>query len=107
MNISFEDFKKIDLRVARILEVERIEDSEKLFKIKIDVGGEERILVSGVSNYYEPKDLIQKQVIVILNLEPKIIFGVESHGMILFARDKEKPIVLSPEEEVADGAIIS
>ncbi len=107
MNISFEDFKKIDLRVARILEVEKIEDSEKLFKVKIDVGGEERILVSGVSNYYKPEDLIQKQVIVILNLEPKIIFGVESHGMILFARDKGKPIVLSPEEEVADGAIIS
>lgn len=107
MNISFEDFKKIDLRVARILEVEKIEDSEKLFKVKIDVGGEERILVSGVSNYYKPEDLIQKQVIVILNLEPKIIFGVESHGMILFVRDKEKPIVLSPEEEAIDGAIIS
>ncbi|MDD3032529.1 MAG: methionine--tRNA ligase subunit beta [Candidatus Pacebacteria bacterium] len=106
-NISFEDFKKIDLRVVKIIAVEKIEDSQKLLKIKVSVGEEERTVVSGVAEYYSSEDLIGKEVIMILNLAPKIIFGVESHGMLLFSKKEDKPIVLKPEEEVLPGEIIS
>lgn len=107
-NISFEDFKKVDLRVAKIITAEKLEDSQKLLKIKVSVGeDEERVVVSGVAEYYSPEDLIGKEVVIVLNLEPKVIFGVESHGMLLFSKKDGKPIALKPEEEVLPGSIIS
>ncbi len=106
-NISFEDFKKLDLRIAKILSAELIEGSTRLLKLEVDVGEEKRTIVSGVAEYYVEADLIGKEVIVVLNLEPKVIFGIKSQGMILFAKQGDRPIILKPEEEVASGAIIS
>jgi len=106
-NISFEEFKKVELRVAKVLSAEKVEGSQKLLKLEVDTGEEKRIVVSGVAEHYKEEDLIGISVILVLNLEPKIIFGIESHGMILFAKKGDKPIILKPEEEVAPGAIIS
>ena len=104
--INFEDFQKLDLRIGKIISAEKIEKSNKLLKFEVDLGEEKRIIVSGVAEYYEPEYFLEKQVVVILNLEARIIFGVESQGMILFAKS-DKPIILSPEESVDPGVIIS
>jgi len=107
-NISFEDFKKVDLRIAKILEAEKVEESYKLLKLKVSVGEDlERTIVSGVAEYYTPKELIGKEVVIVFNLEPKIIFGIESCGMLLFSKKEDKPIALIPEEEINPGSIIS
>ncbi|MDD4358225.1 MAG: methionine--tRNA ligase subunit beta [Candidatus Pacebacteria bacterium] len=106
-NISFEEFKKMDLRIAEILSAEKVEDSHKLLKLEVDLGEEKRTVVSGVAEYYEPSYLIGSQVVIITNLEPRTIFGIESQGMILFVKDEDKPIILKPEDKVAPGSIIS
>lgn len=76
--ISFEDFKKIDLRVAKILSAEEIEGAEKLLKLQIDLGGETRQIVSGIKESHKPEDLVGKEIIVVANLEPRVLKGVES-----------------------------
>jgi len=106
-NISFEEFKKIDLRVVKILSVEKVEGSKKLLKIEVDTSEEKRTVISGVAEFYSEEDLIGKEVIMVLNLEPKVIFGVESHGMLLFTKKDGRAIILNPGEEVAPGSIIS
>lgn len=104
--IEFNEFKNVDLRVGRILEAEKVEKSDKLLKFLVDLGEEKRVIVSGVAEHYYPEDMINKEVVVVLNLKPREIFGIESQGMILFA-NSSKPIILKPEEEVVPGAIIS
>lgn len=81
--ISFADFQKLDLRVARILSAEPIEGADRLLKLQVDLGTEKRQLVAGIAEHYKPEALVGKQVIVVANLEPATIRGVESHGMIL------------------------
>jgi methionine--tRNA ligase beta chain len=104
--ISFEEFKKIDLRVARVLEAESMENSEKLLKLKIDIGGEERQLLAGIKQFYNPKDLPGREIVVVANLESKKIMGLESQGMLLAASDEGKPVLLLPENEVPPGTRI-
>lgn len=103
--INFDDFKKMDLRVAKITEAERIEGSNKLLKIKVNLGKEQRQIISGIADFYTPENLIGKEIIIIANLEPRIIFGNESQGMLL-ATDGEKPVLLTPNEEVNPGVRI-
>ena len=81
--VSFADFQKLDLRVARILSVEPIEGADRLLKLLVDLGTETRQLVAGIAEHYKPDALVGKQVIVVANLEPATIRGVESHGMVL------------------------
>ena len=81
--ISFADFQKLDLQVARILSAEPIEGADRLLKLQVDLGTEKRQLVAGIAEHYKPEALVGKQVIVVANLEPATIRGVESHGMIL------------------------
>lgn len=83
--ITIDDFEKIDLRVVKVLECEKMKGSDKLLKFKVDLAGEERQVVSGVSKYYKPEELIGKYVILVANLKPIKLRGVESHGMILYA----------------------
>jgi methionine--tRNA ligase beta chain len=106
MTITFEDFKKIDLRVGKILEAEKIEGSEKLLKLIVDLGKEKRQLVAGIGKYYKPEDLIGKEIVVVANLEPKKIMGIESQGMLLAADKDGEPVILSPEKEVLPGTIV-
>jgi len=102
--IKFEDFKKLDLRVGKIIEAERVEGSEKLIKLKVDIGGEERQLIAGIGKIYSPEDLIEKEIIVLANLEPKVLFGIESQGMLLAAEDGENISLLMPDKEVKPGS---
>jgi len=102
-NINFENFQKIDLRVAKVITTEKIEGSEKLLKLEIDLGEEKRQLVAGISQFYGPEELVGREIVVVANLEPKKIKGVESQGMLLAADDKGKPILLKPDEEVPPG----
>jgi methionine--tRNA ligase beta chain len=104
--ISFEDFQKIDLRVAKIIKAEKIEGSEKLLNLEIDLGSEKRQIVAGISQFYEPEDLIGKEIVVVANLEPKKLMGIESQGMLLAAEKDGKPVILIPEKEVPPGTKI-
>jgi len=104
--ISFDDFKKLDIRIGRIIAAERVQNTEKLLKIEIDVGTEKRQLVAGIAQSYEPDALIGKEIPVLLNLEPRTIRGVESHGMILAAVMDGKAVLMHPDKEVPPGSII-
>ena len=104
--ISFDDFQKIDLRVAQVIEAKRVKKSDKLLKLKIDVG-EERTIVAGIGKDYRPEDLVGKKIAVIVNLKPVKLMGVESHGMLL-ATDAGKTVSLVSFDGDADvGAKIS
>jgi methionine--tRNA ligase beta chain len=104
--ISFEDFQKIELKVAKIIEAEKIERSEKLLKLIVDLGNEKRQLVAGIAKYYRPEDLIGKEIVIVANLEPKKLMGIESQGMLLAANVDGKPVILIPEKEVPPGTKI-
>lgn len=103
--INFDEFKKIELRAAKIISAEKIEGSEKLLKLRVDLGDEKRQLVAGIGKAYDPENLIGGEIIVVANLEPRILFGVESQGMLL-AAEGERPVLLRPDKEVPPGAKI-
>ncbi|MEF8847038.1 MAG: methionine--tRNA ligase subunit beta [Candidatus Paceibacterota bacterium] len=104
--ISFEDFQKINLKVARIVEASRVEDSNKLMKLEIDLGKEKRQLVAGIAKAYTADELEGREIIVVANLEPKEIFSLQSQGMLL-AADSDQPVLLQPDQEVEPGTKIT
>ncbi len=105
--ITYDDFKKLDLRAAKILSAERVEGSEKLVKLQIDVGElGGRQLVAGIGKVYEPEALVGKQIVIVANLEPKKLMGLESNGMLLAASGENGPVLLCPESEVLPGTSI-
>jgi methionine--tRNA ligase beta chain len=104
--ISFDDFKKVELKVAKILEAERVENSEKLLKLKVDLGEEERQIVAGIGKAYSPEELIGKEIVIVANLEPRALMGIESNGMLLAADGEGIPILLTPDREVSPGSIV-
>ncbi len=102
---SFEDFSKMDLRVATILEAECVPKTDKLLKLKIDLGYEHRTIVSGIAHCYEPEKIIGLQVIIIANLAPRKIKGIESKGMILMAEDADGKLkFVMPSEKINNGS---
>ena len=101
--ISFEEFKKLDLRVGKIIEAERVADSDNLLKLKVNLGQETRQIVAGIAQFYKAEDLVGKEIIVVANLEPKTIFNLESHGMLLAADVEGRPVILIPDKEVPPG----
>ncbi len=101
--ITFDDFKKIDLRVAKVLKAERVEGSEKLLKIEADLGEEKRQIVAGIAESYSPEELMGKNIVVVYNLEPKTVFGIESQGMLLAAEDEKTLSILMPDKETTPG----
>ena len=108
-DISFDQWKKLDLRVGEILEVEDHPQADRLYVLKVDVGGEERTLVAGLREHYEKDELLGKKVIVFTNLKPVDLRGVTSQGMVLAAveeGDEETVVLLTPEEDIASGAKI-
>jgi methionyl-tRNA synthetase len=105
--VTFDEFSKIDMRTATVLEAEKIPKTTKLLKLKIDTGIDIRTIVSGIAEYYEPQDIIGKQISIVANLESRKIKGIESKGMILMAEDKDGKLVLvSPAENISNGSII-
>lgn len=106
--INIADFKKIDLRVATIKTAERIEGSDKLIKLSVDLGEEIRQLIAGIGKQYEPEALVDKQIIVIANLEPRMLMGLESQGMLLAAHGENgEAILLAPDKLSFNGSSIS
>ncbi|MBP9018203.1 MAG: methionine--tRNA ligase [Bacteroidales bacterium] len=104
---SIEDFMKMDIRTATVLEAERVPKTDKLLKLTIDTGIDVRTIVSGIAEYYTPEVMVGKQICILANLTPRKIKGIESKGMILMAKEKNgKMRIVSPEEVVANGSVI-
>lgn len=106
--IDINEFSKVDLRVGLVKHAERVPGSRKLIKLIVDLGSEERQVLAGLAEFYDPKELIGKYVIVVANLKPKKMMGLESKGMILAAGcgPDEKPVVLTTLEPVKPGTKI-
>ncbi len=107
--ITFDDFTKLDLRVAKVLEAWEHPNADRLLILKIDLGTEQRQLVAGLKGYYQPEDLVGRLIVVVKNLAPRKMRGEESQGMLLAASDEEKSqvILLSPSADIAPGARVS
>ncbi len=105
-NIEFEDFKKIDIHIAEVVQAERVEGSEKLLKVEVKLKDEKRVIVAGIADTHRPEDLEGEQVVVVSNLKPKKIFGIESQGMLLAAEENKEAILLKPEKKVSSGSKI-
>ena len=106
--ITFDDFQKLDIRVATILEAEKVKKTKKLLKITLDTGIDKRIVVSGIAEFYKPEEIIGKQVQVLVNLAPRKLKGIESEGMILMAENSEgKLSFVSPEANFENGGSVS
>ena len=104
-NIEYDDFSKMDIRVGTVIEAEKVAKTKKLLKLKIDTGIDQRTVVSGIAEYYEPEALIGKQVSILVNLAPKNLKGIESQGMILCAENADGSLsVVSPDKIVKNGA---
>lgn len=104
--IQYDDFAKLDLRVAKIISAEHIEGADKLLKLILDVGElGERIVASGIKEWYAPEDLVGKTVVYLANLAPRTLRGVESQGMII-AAGGETAILLVPQTDCAPGTVV-
>lgn len=117
--ISFEDFKKVDIRIGKIISAEKVEGSEKLLKLEVDFGEPNlpagRQVIAGISQFYTPEDLIGKECPFVFNLAPKTLMGLESQGMILCAStplsvsdmsDENGPVLLHPDKEIPAGSTV-
>jgi methionyl-tRNA synthetase len=104
--IAIDDFVKIDLRVAKIIVAERIPKADKLLRLEVDLGYEKRQILSGIAEWYTPEELIGRTIVVIANLAPRKMRGLESHGMLLAASHGEngKPVLATFGEEIALGS---
>jgi methionine--tRNA ligase beta chain len=106
--ISFAEFQKLDLRIGKIVEATPIPNSKKLIKITVDFGSEKRQAVAGLLKWYKPEDLVGKKCVFLLNLQRRVLAGVESQCMILAAEDNEGNVIaLQPEKDIAEGSKIS
>ena len=104
--ITFDDFKKLELIVAQIKEVSEHPNADRLYVIKVDTGAGEKQLVAGIRAAYKKEELVGRKVVVVNNLEPAVIRGQESRGMILAASSESGPIILLPEKDVPVGSIV-
>ena len=102
--ITIDDFCKVQLRVAEVLACEKVEKADKLLKLTLRVGEEERTVVSGIAKYYTPEEMVGKRVVLVANLKPRVMRGIESRGMILCASEGDKLVLVSPEAAIASGA---
>lgn len=107
--IKYEDFAKLDLRVAKVLKAERVKNSDKLIELRVSLGSEERTIVAGIGKFYSPQELLNKKIIIIANLEERKLMGISSQGMLLAAStsNKEKLSLLTVDRDIQEGAKIS
>lgn len=105
--ITFEDFKKLDIVTAKIVEAGDHPNADKLYVLKIDLGGELRQIVAGIRQSYGKEELVGKNIVIVKNLQPAVIRGVESNGMLLAAKDEDTLALLIPERDVKAGSKIS
>ncbi len=102
--ISIDDFFKVELRVGKVLECEKVENADKLLKSRIQIGDEIRTIVSGIAKFYTPEEMVGKRVVVVTNLQPRKMRGIVSEGMILCASNDDELKIVSPEGEIASGS---
>jgi len=101
--IKYDDFAKLDLRVARVIAAKKVEKADKLLELRVDLGQEQRTIVAGVAQHYQPEDLLGKKIVILANLEPTKIRGIVSEGMLLAASDDQALEVLVLDKEVSPG----
>jgi methionyl-tRNA synthetase len=104
--ISIDQFRSIELRVGTVRAAEVHPKADRLLVLRVDVGGEERQLVAGIRAHYDPAVLVGRQVVVVANLEPAELRGVQSQGMVLAASDGHRVVLLAPDQAVAAGAVV-
>lgn len=104
--VSFEEFSKLDLRIGRILEVQDIKGKDKLYLLKVDIGEKIIQIVAGIKAFYKKEELLNKLIVVLTNLEPKKIAGIESCGMLLAAVNNDKLTLIGPYQEIEAGSKI-
>lgn len=104
--VPFDHFQALDIRIGRVLSAQRVEGADKLLLLEMDFGDEKRQLVAGLALTHQPEQLVGKLLPVLLNLEPKIIRGIESQGMILAVVVDNTPVLLLPEKEVPTGSSV-
>ena len=103
--ITIDDFKKVELRVGKVLRSEPVAKSEKLLKLQVEIGTEQRQIIAGIARHYRPEDLVGKLVVVVCNLLPATLMKEESHGMVLAASDADgRLVIVAPESAVQSGA---
>ena len=107
--VNFDDWSKLDFRVGQIINVEEIEDADKLLKLTVNLGEEigERVVCAGIKEYYSKEELLNKKIVLFVNLTPRKLRGIESQGMILAANEDGKPVLIIPEKDVKLGTQIS
>ena len=105
--INFEDFIKIDLRIGKIIEAEKVEGSSKIIKTIVDLGEEKKQILAGIGEFYAPEELINKIVVLVVNLSSKKIMGMDSEGMILAVKDDNDLSLLGVDKEIKIGSKIS
>lgn len=107
--ITFDDFAKVKLRVGRVIEAADHPNADKLLVLKVDLGGEQRQIVAGLRGYYTAEQLLGRNLIIVANLAPRMMRGLESQGMLLAASnaDRSRVIVLSPESDIEPGSVVS
>jgi methionyl-tRNA synthetase len=106
MEVPYEDFAKLELKIGKVIQVEDIPGSNKLLKLTVDFGDEKRIIVAGIKQQYKPEDLLNKKFVFVTNLQRRKIMGIESQGMILAAEDNGTIALLQPIKDVKEGSKI-
>lgn len=107
MNVNIEDFKKLEIRIGKVIACEKVENADKLLKLEVDFGEFSRQILSGIAEWYKPEDLIGKLLPFVVNLEPRVIRGLESQGMLVaVGTDEGGAVLLEPQKEVALGSPI-
>jgi methionyl-tRNA synthetase len=103
--ITFDEFKKVKIKMATVTDAQKVEGSDKLIKLTLDFGEEEKgQVVSGIADFYDPEALVGKQLPFVVNLEPRTLMGVKSRGMLMAADDNGKAILLNPDKHVTPGS---
>ncbi len=107
--ITFDDFQKVELRVGKVIEAEHHPNADRLLVLKVDLGDQQRQICAGLRDVYEPEQLMGRNIIVVANLAPRMMRGIESQGMLLAASDEDrsKIITLTTSEDIAPGASVS
>ncbi|MBI3984502.1 MAG: methionine--tRNA ligase subunit beta [Candidatus Levybacteria bacterium] len=106
MNVNIDDFKKIEIRIGKVLACEKVENADKLLRLQVDFGDFKRQIISGIAQWYEAKDLEGKLLPFIVNLEPRNFRGEESKGMLMAAEGEDEPVLLEPSKEIKVGSLV-
>ena len=105
--VTFKEFKRLDIKVGTVVEVERVPGSDKLYKMQVDMGAEKRQIVTGLVDYYTAEEMMGKVIAVVLNLKPAKIFGQWSYGMLLAAEKDDRLALLTVDREIPNGAKVA